>query len=141
MIESLDKFVDLSDPDITLPNMLHLFQTAERNRADCGLDNCLVSYGHDEYLYQVLKQANVNLPDPAFWIIRYHSLYAWHRDGCYQRLENPTDREMKHWVQKFSKYDLYSKSNKTYTCNEIQVLELYYKALIIKKYIPDTLKF
>ncbi|MEX2589694.1 MAG: inositol oxygenase family protein, partial [Chitinophagales bacterium] len=33
-IEKLNEFVDLSDPDINLPNALHLFQTAEAIRKD-----------------------------------------------------------------------------------------------------------
>ena len=32
-IEALDDFVDLSDPDIDLPNLQHLLQTAEGIRA------------------------------------------------------------------------------------------------------------
>ena len=34
MIMELDKIVDKSDPDITLPNSYHLFQTAEKIRND-----------------------------------------------------------------------------------------------------------
>lgn len=49
----------------------------------CGLDNTYVAYGHDEYLYQVLKQnEGVKLPEEALYIIRYHSLYPWHDRGA-----------------------------------------------------------
>ncbi len=33
-IDKLGKFVDISDPDISLPNNYHLFQTAEKIRED-----------------------------------------------------------------------------------------------------------
>ena len=73
----------------------------------CGLDNCLVSYGHDEYLYQVLKLSGTKLPPPALQIIRYHSLYAWHREDSYSQLESEEDIMAKGWVKLF------------YTLNEI----------------------
>ena len=45
---------------------------------NCGLDECSVSFGHDEYLYRLLKYNNHKLPLEAEYMIRYHSLYAWH---------------------------------------------------------------
>jgi len=35
----------------------------------CGLRNVDLSWGHDEYLYQVLES---RLPEPALYMIRYH---------------------------------------------------------------------
>eukprot|EP00965_Chrysotila_dentata_P259270 6213499-Pleurochrysis_carterae.AAC.3 len=66
----------------------------------CGLDNTLVAYGHDEYMYEVLRQnPNVKLPKEALYIVRYHSLYPWHDAGCYAALESDYDRCMKGWVR------------------------------------------
>ena len=48
-----------------------------------GLDNVVVSYGHDEYLYQVLCATQHNLPSIVLDIVRYHSLYAWHDRDSY----------------------------------------------------------
>jgi len=47
-LESLGGFVDVSDPDVTLPNMVHLFQTAEGLR-EAGLPDWLQLTGllHD----------------------------------------------------------------------------------------------
>ena len=45
----------------------------------CGLDQVKMSWGHDEYLYHVMKDY---LPKPALYIIRYHSFYAQHREGA-----------------------------------------------------------
>ena len=42
---------------------------------NCGYDNILMSWGHDEYLYYVLKDY---LPSEASYIIRYHSFVNVH---------------------------------------------------------------
>lgn len=209
-LKSLLNFVDVSDPDVDLPNLVHLYQTAEGIRHDghpewmqliglvhdlgkciylrgsdsdgtsvnqqwsivgdtfvvghplpdslvfpefnrlnpdvslsiyqpgCGLDSCYVSYGHDEYLYQVLRETGL---DPrGLAMIRYHSLYAWHKHGAYTELEDDHDREMKPWVQLFNKYDLYTKRNINYTDKEIAELETYYGNLI-DKYLPGAYLF
>lgn len=219
-IASLDNFVDVSDPDIELPNIVHLYQTAEglrkKNYPDwliltgfihdlgkciflkgcpedgttldtqwgivgdtwvcgaeipscmvypefnklnldshrpecagevgayeegCGLDQCLVSYGHDEYLYQVLSNnENVKLPPEALYVIRYHSLYPWHTGGAYSALESSYDRMMKGWVLMFQQHDLYTKSNTPYTEKELQEMRKYYSGLI-DKYLPGKLRW
>jgi inositol oxygenase len=199
-LESLNSFVDLSDPDMNLPNMVHMLQTAEGIKKagepewmqlvglihdlgkciylrgndndgtslerqwaivgdtfivgeplpdklvysefnslnkdcqrqiyprECGMSKVLTSYGHDEYLYQVLLRHDHNLPLQALYMIRYHSLYAWHQDGCYRDLEDQCDRDMKPWVQRFNKYDLYTKDN---NCQlDIETLKPYYMNLI-----------
>jgi len=73
-----------------------------------GLDNVLMSWGHDEYLYHVVKD---RLPDEALYVIRYHSFYAAHREGAYDYLMNERDRQMLAWVRTFSSFDLYSKGD------------------------------
>jgi inositol oxygenase len=100
---------------------------------NCGLDNVDLSWGHDEYLYQIMKDY---LPEPALYMIRYHSFYAQHREHAYEHLMNDHDREMFEWVKKFNPYDLYSKSPKPPVIAE---LKPYYEALIAK-YLPDTIR-
>jgi inositol oxygenase len=73
----------------------------------CGLKNVDLSWGHDEYLYQVVKDY---LPQEALYMIRYHSFYPGHREGQYEYLMDAEDRVMFEWVRKFNPYDLYSKS-------------------------------
>src|SRR5450432_4718144 len=73
----------------------------------CGLDNVDLSWGHDEYLYQVMKDY---LPEEGLYMIRYHSFYPGHRERAYDHLMNDRDRAMFEWVRKFNPYDLYSKS-------------------------------
>jgi inositol oxygenase len=103
-------------------------------REGAGLRNVHLSWGHDEYLYQVV---NGHLPEPALYMIRYHSFYAWHREGEYDRLLDEHDRRMLSWVQKFNPYDLYSKSPVRPDWEELQP---YYTALI-DKYFPGKLRW
>lgn len=73
----------------------------------CGLDMVHLSWGHDEYMYRVTKNY---LPEPAQYMIRYHSFYAAHKEGAYGHLMNYRDQQMFKWVRAFNPYDLYSKS-------------------------------
>lgn len=99
-----------------------------------GLATVNMSWGHDEYLYHVTKDY---LPEPALYMIRYHSFYAQHRERAYDRLMNDHDREMFDWVRKFNPYDLYSKSEKA---PDVTELRPYYEGLIAK-YFPPALSW
>ena len=204
-LDFLNTLVDESDPDINLPQVAHLLQTAEAIKADghpdwfvltgfihdlgkvlclfgepqwavvgdtfpvgcrfsdkivfpeffalnrdsqdprfntvngiyepgCGLDKVHMSWGHDEYLYQLVKD---HLPDPALYMIRYHSFYSWHREEQYGHLTDAKDRANLAWVRKFNPYDLYSKNPNPPVLSE---LKPYYEDLMAK-YLPATLKF
>ena len=100
---------------------------------NCGLKNVHMSWGHDEYLYHITKNY---LPEPALYMIRYHSFYAQHRENAYDHLMDDHDREMFKWVKKFNPYDLYSKSPKPPVASE---LKPYYEELIAK-YLPTTIR-
>lgn len=219
LFDSLSKFVDVSDPDIHLPNASHLFQTAESIRkaglpewfqivglihdlgkilylkgndmdgtsireqwaivgdtfitgcplpdtiifpefndlnADhskfsdpwgiygkdskgIGLNNVQCSFGHDEYLYHLLRFNRVRLPEEAYYIIRYHSLYLWHDKDEYAHFENEKDRKMKPWVKRFNQFDLYTKTDKDPGDNWKAARKYY--ASIIHKYIPRNLYY
>lgn len=101
---------------------------------NCGLENVKMSWGHDEYLYQILKD---HLPKPALYMIRYHSFYAQHREGAYDHLMNEEDHEYFKWVKLFNPYDLYSKAPVPPDANS---LKPYYQDLIAK-YLPEKLLF
>lgn len=101
---------------------------------NCGLNKVHMSWGHDEYLYHVMKDY---LPEPALYIIRYHSFYSQHREESYVHLMNEHDHEMFKWVKLFNPYDLYTKSPKT---PDIEKLLPYYEDLA-NKYLPNVLKF
>ncbi len=202
-MEYLNTLVDDSDPDIDLPQIEHLLQTAEAIRKDnqprwfiltglihdlgkilclwgepqwavvgdtfpvgcqfsdrivfyeafldnpdsanvcyqselgiysahCGLDQVNLSWGHDEYLYHVVKNY---LPEPALKMIRYHSCYPVHREGAYRFLMNDNDHEMMKWVNAFNQYDLYTKRDERM---DVAGLRPFYQQLI-DEYFPATL--
>lgn len=91
---------------------------------NCGFDHLHMSWGHDEYLYQVVKDY---LPPEAAYIVRFHSFYAAHREGGYEYLMNDKDRKMMPWLKLFSQYDLYSKSSEKI---DIDALKPFYQALV-----------
>ncbi len=100
----------------------------------CGLRNVHMSWGHDEYVYQMMKDY---LPESGLYMLRYHSFYAWHREGAYDHLLDDHDREMLKWVKLFNPYDLYSKNPEP---PDWKQLRPYYEELV-EKYLPKTLKF
>ncbi|XP_047470205.1 inositol oxygenase-like [Penaeus chinensis] len=209
-LQKLNSLVDESDPDVSVPNIVHAFQTAERIRAahpdkdwlqltglihdlgkvmafygepqfstvgdtfvvgcevgksvvyrdttfhdnpdtknpkfntkygiyepNCGLDKVYMSWGHDEYLYHVLKHNKSTLPEEGLYMIRYHSFYPWHTGGDYMHLCDNRDMEMLPWIREFNKFDLYTKKEKV---PDIEELKPYYQSLI-DKYCPGTLKW
>jgi inositol oxygenase len=100
----------------------------------CGLDNVHLSYGHDEYLYHVVKDY---LPEEALYMIRYHSFYPWHREGAYDHLASDHDRKMLPWVLEFNKFDLYSKVDER---PNVEALRPYYEELIAE-FFPEKIRW
>jgi inositol oxygenase len=100
----------------------------------CGLRQVDMSWGHDEYVYQMMKPY---LPESGLYMLRYHSFYSWHKEGAYGHLLDDHDREMLKWVKLFNPYDLYSKNP---VPPDWKVLRPYYEDLV-SKFLPDSLKF
>ncbi|KAL1297557.1 hypothetical protein AAFC00_006125 [Neodothiora populina] len=98
----------------------------------CGMDNIMLSWGHDEYLYHICKEQST-LPDEALAMIRYHSFYPWHSEGAYSWAMNEKDEAMLKAVKAFNPYDLYSKSDDVPSVDE---LKEYYLDLI-NEYFPQ----
>lgn len=98
-------------------------------RENAGLSNVHLSWGHDEYLYLVTRKY---LPEPAQYMIRYHSFYPAHREGAYDYLMNDHDRALFEWVRTFNPFDLYSKSD---TKPSFQELRPFYEELVAE-YFP-----
>lgn len=67
----------------------------------CGLDKLLMSWGHDEYLYQVMKHNKCKLPDEGLAMIRYHSFYPWHAGGDYMHFCTDSDLKKLKWILEF----------------------------------------
>jgi inositol oxygenase len=100
-----------------------------------GFENILMSFGHDEYLYQVLKASGTTLPEEALYIIRFHSFYPWHQDGAYSFLASEKDWEMLPLLREFQKCDLYSKIDEEIDSNN----NLPYYQNLLKSYFPNPL--
>jgi inositol oxygenase len=98
----------------------------------CGLDRVHLSWGHDEYLYHVVKD---HLPEEGLAMIRYHSFYAAHREGAYAHLMNQEDQQRMKWVRAFNPYDLYSKGDEP---PDVEALRPYYLDLI-SEFFPGEL--
>ena len=104
-------------------------------KKNIGLNNVLCSFGHDEYLYKLLKHNKIQLPDEAYYMIRFHSLYVWHEKDEYSHMEDKIDREMKPWVRLFNKYDLYTKTDKKPNLVKLK----HYYSKIVDKYFPKEI--
>src|SRR5664279_3176298 len=94
-----------ANPDRLVPEYQTTCGIYEPN---CGLEKVHMSFGHDGYIAEVMKNY---LPVESLYMLRFHSFYAWHRHGAYQHLTNEQDRAMLEWVLKFNQYDLYSKGH------------------------------
>ena len=101
---------------------------------NCGLKNVQLSWGHDEYIYQIAKD---HLPESGLYMLRYHSFYSHHREHAYDHLMDAHDHDMFKWVDLFNPYDLYSKNP---TPPDWQELKPYYEALVAK-FLPANIKF
>jgi inositol oxygenase len=91
---------DINHPVYSTPNGIYA--------PNCGLDRVHMSFGHDGYIYEVMKSY---LPEEALYMLRYHSFYPAHKHGAYRNLMNDHDVEMFRWVNEFNRYDLYSKGH------------------------------
>ena len=107
---------------------------AGRYTPGCGLDDVLLSWGHDEYLYHVLQ---AHLSAEALGIVRYHSFYAGHRERAYEFLMTDADRRLFDHVRDFNRYDLYSKVE---TRPDFEALRPYYEDLVAE-FLPDELQW
>ena len=103
----------------------------------CGIENLNISFGHDEYLYQVLKQNNKNHKiSEKYWdIIRYHSFYPWHDKGEYKHFMNDSDNGKLKLVQEFNAFDLYSKEDIDLEITD--EIKKYYENLLNKYFLKE----
>lgn len=120
-----------NNPDYTNENFNTKYGMYQPN---CGLRNVTMSWGHDEYVYNIAKD---RLPEEGLYMLRYHSFYPWHKEGAYDHLLDDHDRKMLKWVKLFNPYDLYSKNP---TPPNWSALKPYYEDLVAK-YLPRELKF
>ncbi|ODQ78074.1 hypothetical protein BABINDRAFT_163099 [Babjeviella inositovora NRRL Y-12698] len=125
-----DTFVD--NPDYCHPVYSTELGIYEKH---CGLDNVMLSWGHDEYLYHLAKEQST-LPEESLAMIRFHSFYPWHSEGAYSYLMNgeKDERAMKA-VLAFNPYDLYSKNDER--CDVAKLKDYYCE--LIDEFFPNKL--
>jgi inositol oxygenase len=116
-----------ANPDSHVPEYQTMLGVYEEG---CGLSNVDLSWGHDEYLYHVVKDY---LPEEALYMIRYHSFYPWHREGQYGYFMDGTDRAMLPWVRRFNPYDLYSKGDERVPVDRVKP---FYEELVAEYFPP-----
>lgn len=105
---------------------------------ECGLKNMSVAFGHDEYMYRLLVANEHKMPREAEYIVRYHSLYAWHSSNAYDYLQDNEDARMKKIVREFSNFDLYTK-NDALPREWTHDLRTYYTDLVAKYISPSLI--
>ena len=118
-----------ANPDIHNPLYQTKYGIYEPN---CGLANVHLSFGHDGYIGEVMKNY---MPEESLYMLRYHSFYAAHRHGAYRHLMSGHDIEMLEWVNKFNVYDLYSKGH---TKPNLKELKPYYDDLFAE-FFPEKI--
>ncbi|CAL1529065.1 unnamed protein product [Lymnaea stagnalis] len=128
-VESFSKNPDLQNPKYNTKLGMYT--------QNCGLDNVLMSWGHDEYMYRVLKANKHSLPEEALYMIRFHSFYPYHSCGSYSHLTNDKDQQMIPWIKEFNKFDLYTKTG---DLPDVDELRPYYQSLV-NQYLPARIKW
>ncbi|QNK63857.1 inositol oxygenase [Pedobacter sp. PAMC26386] len=119
------------NPDVKNPLYNTKYGIYEPN---CGLDKVTMTWGHDEYVYHLLKDY---LPEQGLYMLRYHSFYPQHRENAYAHLMSNHDKELFKSVSQFNPFDLYSKSPVPPDWGKLRP---YYEDLIAK-YLPAKLRF
>ncbi len=104
----------------------------------CGMDAVHCSWGHDEYLYRILSSPKNphTLPEAALYMVRFHSLYAYHKEAGYEKLMSAKDQRLLPQLKLFNSYDLYSK------CDDLHDpagLKPYYMGLVRKYFTNEYL--
>mmetsp|Transcript_4033 Transcript_4033/g.5911 ORF Transcript_4033/g.5911 Transcript_4033/m.5911 type:complete len:284 (-) Transcript_4033:1450-2301(-) len=104
----------------------------------CGLDNLKFAFGHDEYLYRVLKNHKAcTIPEDGLAMIRYHSAYPLHTAGEYKELLEEKDEKTLEWVRHFNQFDLYTKAD---DLPDPEKVWPYFQSLI-DKYCPGEISW
>uniref|UniRef100_A0AC34F958 Inositol oxygenase n=1 Tax=Panagrolaimus sp. ES5 TaxID=591445 RepID=A0AC34F958_9BILA len=129
-IESFEGNPDVNDP---------IYQTKlgiyEKN---CGLDKLLMTWSHDEYMYQVLKNhSSCTIPEEALYAIRFHSFYPYHSSREYLFFESEHDKNMLKNIFELNACDLYSKADER---PDLQKIRPYYQSLV-DEYVPGIINW
>jgi inositol oxygenase len=121
------------NPDLNDPVYQTKFGIYSKN---CGLDKLLMTWSHDEYMYQVLNHhPTCTIPEEALYAIRFHSFYPYHSSREYLYFENEYDRKMLKNIYELNACDLYSKADER---PDLEKIRPYYQFLA-DKYVPGII--
>ncbi|KAJ0407225.1 hypothetical protein P43SY_008000 [Pythium insidiosum] len=105
--------------------------------AGAGMENVLLPWTPDEYLFRVLQHNQTSLPAEALLAVRFWSLRLWFRHNCYSDVCAPQDLETKEWLLSVSRYAELRAKEKMKTLAP-ETLMPYYLGLA-QKYLPPVL--
>jgi inositol oxygenase len=120
---------DMQDPVYSTENGIY--------QPHVGMHNLHYTWGHDEYIYQLVKHNKCALPPQALAILRFHSLYTWHKGGAYSQFMAPGDEALIKSVKDFNQFDLYTKASDPVNTDEVRA---YYTDLALK-FCPAVLNW
>lgn len=97
---------------------------------DCGLDNCMFQWNHDEWAWSRLKD---HLPDELAWLVRYHSILP---GSCVQYMDARDLDYCRRLLKPFARFDQQTKSPLNVPSRRIDR----YRALV-ERALPSTMTF
>jgi len=109
-------------------------------KTGCGITQLNISYGHNEFLYQVLSRNSHRHRLTERWAdaIRFQSFYPWHTYGSYKEFMGEGDEEMLRDVLELNSHDLYSKHDPGFKLT--YKIKSYYDKLLFD-YFPLSLEW
>ncbi len=131
--------ISRSYKNYVMPTSHRLIQKCRKYRgcSPSTIADNTASWGHDEYIYAVMKQGSL-IDEAGLYVLRYHSFYPWHtpQSGVqgYRELASEKDWHYLPLLKAFQKADLYSKLPEL---PPRALLEHKYHALL-KQYIPKS---
>jgi hypothetical protein len=100
-VHDLGKLLLLTDED---PSNIVCDNFVVEGKEGQGLDNCILNWNHDEWIYMKLKNI---LSDEMSWLIRYHSI---NETSCVKYFDQKDRYFADKYLSKFKKYDKGTKS-------------------------------
>ena len=111
-----------------------------------GLENVNLTWSGPEYLVNMFRHNEVDLPEEAFSVLRLFSLCDWHSKNLYLNLANEDDQEIHPFVVDFDKLRRQAKHaclrDEELTTEECDLLwESHYAAIAAKFGADDVLEW
>ncbi|KAG7352877.1 myo-inositol oxygenase [Nitzschia inconspicua] len=130
------------NPDEKDPQYSTYLGMYERN---VGLENVLLNWSSNEYMYYMLKYNKVSLPEDAFKILKFIPLVDWHSRKQYRHFSTTDDEKVREPVVDFYNICLNAKrcilkTGKDLSDTACQSLWHSHYAFVVRKYVGVTEK-